>query len=254
MFAAFGAPIKESFQSNNQEEVEGEDNTTTSYSVSSCVDISVDGDYTTNISGFDPNLITESENGLFYPRNLCNVPTEAVEEETESEDDDPEMAQSNQDENGELEVEKQNSQANNAQAEEETSDEEEEGEPADEEEEETESSTKQVVEDDEAEAEDEDEEDEDEEDEVPTTTTGVETFFGGKIEHFANSSSESNSLLSTNVLLKALMMTCLFYVLAHNDTRKYLLKTVFKSISEKYYLYGAMVIFFVLYYLINLFL
>ena len=53
---------------------------------------------------------------------------------------------------------------------------------------------------------------------------------------------------------KALMMSCLFYVLAHNDTRKYLGKTIFKSIGDKYYLFGAMVIFFVLYYLINLFL
>lgn len=92
--------------------------------------------------------------------------------------------------------------------------------------------------------------------EIREPTPGRETFVGSNnIEYFTNNSSESSKrAFSPNTLLKAIMITCLFYVLAHKDTQNYLLNNVLTSITPSMYLYVAMAIFFVLFYLISVFL
>ena len=57
-----------------------------------------------------------------------------------------------------------------------------------------------------------------------------------------------------NTILKAVMITCLFYVLAHKDAKKYLMGNIFKKVKGENYLYIAMVIFFIVFYLISVFL
>jgi len=93
--------------------------------------------------------------------------------------------------------------------------------------------------------------------EISEPTPGRETFVGSNtIEHFTNNSSESTKekAFSPNTLLKAIMVTCLFYVLAHKDTQNYLLKNIFNNVSPSMYLYLAMALFFLLFYLISVFL
>ena len=89
------------------------------------------------------------------------------------------------------------------------------------------------------------EEEDDEEDEETT-----ETFYGGNIEHFSNKEVVEKAT-SMNLILKGVMITCLFYVLAHKDTKKYIMGKVFKSVSSQNYLYIAMVLFFLVYYIIS---
>ena len=96
------------------------------------------------------------------------------------------------------------------------------------------------------------EEDEDEDDDVDETEV-TEQFFGGNIEHFSNQEVKEKAT-SMSTLLKVVMVTCLFYVLAHKDAKKYLMKNVFKTIKPENYLYLAMVIFFVVFYVISIFL
>ena len=98
---------------------------------------------------------------------------------------------------------------------------------------------------------DEDEDDDDDDDETPETTN--EAFFGGKIEHFSNKE-VAEKATSMNTVLKAVMITCLFYVLAHKDAKKFIMGNVFKTVNTQYYLYIAMVIFFIVYYIISVFL
>ena len=94
-------------------------------------------------------------------------------------------------------------------------------------------------------------EDEEEEEETPTTTS--EGFFGGSVEHFSNQDVQEKAT-SMNTLLKAVMITCLFYVLAHKESKKYLMGNIFKSIRSENYLYIAMVLFFIIFYVISVFL
>ena len=91
---------------------------------------------------------------------------------------------------------------------------------------------------------------EDDEDD-PTATT--EAFYGGNIEHFSNQEIAQKAT-SMNTILKAVMITCLFYVLAHKDAKKYIMGNFFKSVKGENYLYIAMVIFFIVFYLISVFL
>lgn len=252
MFAAFGAPIKEGFQSNSC-------NKSHDYDVSACVSGDPGSFLLNNEFLPDNKCVTKVNDSYFSTEDLCGVGTSQVEEEdTDSDDEeDPEIRQSNEQEERELENEKNQKSAasNNNDTESETEDEDTEDESNNQDNEDIED-----TQDNEEENEDDNnvdaESDEESDNESQTTTTtgvNVETFYGNNIEHFANSNTNSN-VFSSNALLKALMMACLFYVLAHPDTKKHLLKTVFKAINEKYYLYVAMVIFFVLYFVINVFL
>lgn len=98
-----------------------------------------------------------------------------------------------------------------------------------------------------------DDSDEDDEETTPTTA-GTEPFFGGRIEHFSSNGGAGNKVLSLNLFLKSIMIACLFYILAHPDTKKFILSRVFKNISPQNYLYVAMVLFFVVFYIIGIFL
>ena len=60
----------------------------------------------------------------------------------------------------------------------------------------------------------------------------------------------NRNMLDIKVFLKALLFSCLFYLLAHNDTRNMILKVV--KIGNNNYLYLAMVLFFVCYLLLNM--
>jgi hypothetical protein len=97
-------------------------------------------------------------------------------------------------------------------------------------------------------------EDEDEDEEEPSSTPQVtDNFYGGKIEHFSNQEVVEKAT-SMNTVLKAVMITCLFYVLAHKDAKKYIMGNIFKSVKGENYLYIAMVIFFIIFYIISVFL
>ena len=96
--------------------------------------------------------------------------------------------------------------------------------------------------------------DDDSDDETSPTTAGSEPFFGGKIEHFTNNGDTASKVLSLNLFLKSIMIACLFYILAHPDTKKFILSKVFKNIKPEYYLYVAMLLFFVVFYIIGIFL
>ena len=97
--------------------------------------------------------------------------------------------------------------------------------------------------------------DDESENSVPAPTT-AEGFYGGSnIEHFSNKNGFTmSSIFSVNLLLKSVMIACLFYVLAHPDTKKYLLGRVFKNIKPENYLYVAMLLFLIIFYVIGIFL
>ena len=62
---------------------------------------------------------------------------------------------------------------------------------------------------------------------------------------------------STNLLLKAILFSCVFYILVHNDTRKLIMKNLTKSIKmfkNSHYEYISVVIFFIVFYIISIFL
>tara|TARA_A100000164_G_scaffold169389_1_gene150296 strand:- start:100 stop:663 length:564 start_codon:yes stop_codon:yes gene_type:complete len=95
---------------------------------------------------------------------------------------------------------------------------------------------------------------EDEDEDEPSSTPQVtDKFYGGKIEHFSNQE-VAEKATSMNTVLKAVMITCLFYVLAHKDAKKYIMGNIFKSVKGENYLYIAMVIFFIIFYIISVFL
>lgn len=97
-------------------------------------------------------------------------------------------------------------------------------------------------------------EDEDESN-VPVPTTGEGFYGGSNVEHFSNKNGFTmSSVFSINLLLKSVMIACLFYVLAHPDTKKYILGRVFKNIKPENYLYVAMLLFLVIFYVIGIFL
>jgi hypothetical protein len=95
-------------------------------------------------------------------------------------------------------------------------------------------------------------EDDSDDDNVPTTALS-EPFFGGKIEHFSNNGDE-RGFLSLHLFLKSIMIACLFYILAHPDSKQFILGKVFKNIKSDNYLYVAMVLFFIVFYVIGIFL
>lgn len=78
------------------------------------------------------------------------------------------------------------------------------------------------------------------------------------IEGFANQMGHVNGMtgmkkvLSLDLLLRSVLYACLFYLLAHPDTFKFVGK-VLKRVSKSNLLYVHMLVFAVLYYLLNLF-
>ena len=56
--------------------------------------------------------------------------------------------------------------------------------------------------------------------------------------------------VNVRLLLKSLLFACLFYLLAHNDTKKVLLNVV--KLGKDNYLYLATVLFFVAYLILNI--
>ena len=97
------------------------------------------------------------------------------------------------------------------------------------------------------------EEEVDSDNEEETSEDGNEGFYGGNIEHFSNGDIAQKAT-SMNTILKAVMITCLFYVLAHKDAKKYIMGNFFKNVKGENYLYIAMVVFFIVFYLISVFL
>ena len=71
----------------------------------------------------------------------------------------------------------------------------------------------------------------------------------GEIEGFVGNSNNSNTF-NLRLLLKSLLFSCLFYLIAHNDTRKVLLKMV--KIGKENYLYLGTFLFFVCYLILNI--
>jgi hypothetical protein len=101
----------------------------------------------------------------------------------------------------------------------------------------------------------EDEDEDEDESNVPVPTTGEGFYGGSNVEHFSNKNGFTmSSVFSINLLLKSVMIACLFYVLAHPDTKKYILGRVFKNIKPENYLYVAMLLFLVIFYVIGIFL
>jgi len=100
------------------------------------------------------------------------------------------------------------------------------------------------------ESDDSDDDEEDEEDDEEDDST--EPFVGSRIEGF-NGSGNRNAVthnFNIKMLLKSLLFACLFYLLAHDDTKNVLLKVV--KIEKGYYLYLATVLFFVIYLILNI--
>ena len=58
-------------------------------------------------------------------------------------------------------------------------------------------------------------------------------------------------LMNLNLLLKSILFGCLFYILAHPNTRSFVAKNIFKKLKKSQYLYVAMVLFIVVYYVLN---
>ena len=84
---------------------------------------------------------------------------------------------------------------------------------------------------------------EEEEEEVTKTTQVVEGFSGNV---------SIRQLMNLNLLLKSILFGCLFYILAHPNTRSFVAKNIFKKLKKSQYLYVAMVLFIVVYYVLNL--
>ena len=100
------------------------------------------------------------------------------------------------------------------------------------------------------ESDEEDESEDEDEDEDDDNTN--EPFVGNTIEGFNGSGNRNNVAHNFNVkmLLKSLLFACLFYLLAHDDTKNVLLKVV--KIEKGYYLYLATILFFVIYLILNI--
>ena len=98
---------------------------------------------------------------------------------------------------------------------------------------------------DEEEDEDEDEEEDNENDDpVPTT----EKF--SNMENFVGNNNNVFKKMDMKLLLKALLFSCLFYLLAHPDTRNVLIKAV--NLRKSQYLYLGTLLFFVGYLILNI--
>jgi hypothetical protein len=97
---------------------------------------------------------------------------------------------------------------------------------------------------------DDDEEDNSEDDEDEDN----EPFVGNRIEGFNGSGRGNRNTIAHNfnmkLLLKSLLFACLFYLLAHGDTRTTLLKLL--KIDKAHYLYLGTSLFFVIYLILNI--
>ena len=127
----------------------------------------------------------------------------------------------------------------------------------DEEEQESENKVNNVNDDDEDTA---DDEGDDEGNDQEGDDEGDDSAFdeSGDIEEFTNQMGHVNGMtgmkkvLSLDLFLRSVLYACLFYLLAHPDTFKFVGK-VLKRVSKSNLLYVHMVVFAVLYYLLNLF-
>ena len=93
----------------------------------------------------------------------------------------------------------------------------------------------------------------DEEEEDEETTSVLEEEEGGdEFTNYEGFVGNNNVISKANMklVLKAVMFSCLFYLLAHSDTRSAILNIV--SIGKRNYLYLAMGLYFVSYIIINL--
>ena len=82
------------------------------------------------------------------------------------------------------------------------------------------------------------------------TEPSVTEPFSDYVEHFDNGSSVLSKCLNVNLLLKAVLFACLFYILAHNDSRKVILKYI--NVGNQNYLYVASVLYFLVYMVLNI--
>lgn len=109
--------------------------------------------------------------------------------------------------------------------------------------------TEQVEEDDEDEEDNEDEDDEDTSGSDEDVTSG---FTGSmNIEHFSGREMREKAT-SLSVVLRSVLFACLFYILAHPDTRSYLLRNL-KFLKQFDFLTVSMVLFLVLHYVLSIF-
>ena len=67
-----------------------------------------------------------------------------------------------------------------------------------------------------------------------------------------NNDNEPKALINVDLLLKSLLFACMFYILAHNDSIKLVKKSLGKVSQDNVQLV-MMVLYAVLYYIINLF-
>ena len=75
--------------------------------------------------------------------------------------------------------------------------------------------------------------------------------FVGSIENFVgDNKSNLGEMLTKNLILKSLLFTCLFYLLAHKDSKIFILKII--KIGNENYLYLAALLFLVGYLILNL--
>ena len=89
--------------------------------------------------------------------------------------------------------------------------------------------------------------------EEPEPTDKIEEFSNKNVvEGFAGNSVTLRQLMNLNLLLKSILFGCLFYILAHPQTRSFMTKNLFKKLKKSQYLYVAMVMFVVIYYVLNL--
>ena len=88
------------------------------------------------------------------------------------------------------------------------------------------------------------EEDAEEVDQEAFTNRNVVEGFSGNVS--------IRQLMNLNLLLKSILFGCLFYILAHPNTRSFVAKNIFKKLKKSQYLYVAMVLFIVVYYVLNL--
>ena len=94
------------------------------------------------------------------------------------------------------------------------------------------------------------EEEENDSDEEENDSDEVEPFVGS-IENFVgDNKSNLGELLTKNLILKSLLFTCLFYLLAHKDSKNFILKII--KIEKENYLYLAGLLFLVGYLILNL--
>lgn len=76
-------------------------------------------------------------------------------------------------------------------------------------------------------------------------------------EDFSNMKSISEKATSSNLILKGVLFSCVFYILIHDETRKKLMNHLTKSVKflkSQHYEYISVIIFFILYYIISIFL